>query len=68
MLRNLKRLDQILEFDFPADTGRQYTVQGSIDFSRWTDLFRTNAPGSNLKLRIGIDPRQQQQWLRVTTQ
>ena len=66
-IRNARRADSALEFDFPADLGRQYTVQASRDFSVWTDLLITNAPGTNFFLRLPINPQQRSQTLRLLT-
>lgn len=56
------------QFEFPAEQGRQYIVQGSTDLTNWTSLLITNAPGGNVLLEVNIDPGQRRQLFRLFTQ
>lgn len=68
LLRNLRRNGGAIQFDFAADPGRQYVVQGSADFRAWSNLLFTNAPGASFTLQLPIDAGSKHQFLRIVTQ
>jgi hypothetical protein len=66
-LRNFRRNGSSVQFDFAADPGRQYVVQGSSDLKTWSALLIGNAPGADFPVQLPIDFRQNR-FLRIQTQ